>query len=175
MDIKEVKTLYEGKIFNVLKMTYINSENETIIRDIVRKSPCVVGLVFNTDLQKFIITKEFRVGQGRESFGFVAGMIDEYEDPFDAMVRELDEETGYQADYVYPLGYAHTSSGFTDEKIYYYFIEVAGSPLEQQLDSDENISIHYVTGKELKQMLIGNGLGNHAHACYLKAMLHSQI
>ena len=156
--VVEQEHQYDGVVFDVIKLTLEHDDGTRFKRNLVSKSECVVVLTYHKDKEKFLLTKEFRVGSMSESFGFVAGMIDKGETPESAAERELQEETGYgipsRGSKLMYLGNCFSSSGFTDERVHYYYAEVSGSPFPQQLDHDEKIELVEVTK---------NGLLNFVH------------
>lgn len=67
-----------------------------------------------------LLVEQFRVPLGRPCIELPAGLIGdtagaEDEDPFDAAARELEEETGYQAESMELLGEFHSSPGMVTE------------------------------------------------------------
>src|SRR6266536_1138664 len=64
---------------------------------------------------EIVMVKQFRVGSGETSLELPGGVVDHGEDPAAAVARELEEETGYRAERVLPLGvYSPNSAHFTN-------------------------------------------------------------
>lgn len=167
---------YDGRIFKCQEMAIELSDGTIITRNLVEKSSCVVALVRHKSRNTVFLTEEFRVGSLEEELGFVAGIVDEGEIDDEAVVRELEEETGYpveQVESIHFLGEGLTSSGFTNEKISYYYIEVDGEPKEQKLDHDERIKLIEVQFDDmLSYMNNGTISGNHAQVCTFKYLMN---
>ncbi|MEK5036263.1 NUDIX hydrolase [Paenibacillus sp. FSL R7-0302] len=166
---------YRSPIFEVIQQTLTVNGNK-IVRDVVMKSPCVVCIVHNIDFDTVVLTKEFRIGTFDEELGLIAGMIDKNEQPIQAAIRETIEETGYQPVAIEFLGNSNSSTGFTNERIHHFYVQVSGDRKEQDLDSDEYIAIEEKPFKKLPYLIDSGWIqGNHAHAAVLKAMFAGVI
>lgn len=164
--------VFEGKVFKVERRTIELEDGKTIMREVVVKNPVVVCIVNHLSQDSIILTKEYRVGSDEIEYGLVAGIIDEGEQPIDAVKREVLEETGYEAMGIDFLGDAYSSSGFTNEHVYYFYVEVNGEPKEQNLDSDESIDLFYAPVEGFENMFHNDMIkGNHAHTALLKSIL----
>ena len=64
--------------------------------DIGSKSIAVVMAVFNNDMTKILLSKEFRLGVNQYVQSFPAGLREDGESIYDAAKRELYEETGLE-------------------------------------------------------------------------------
>jgi 8-oxo-dGTP pyrophosphatase MutT (NUDIX family) len=87
----------------------------------------IITEVVNQDSgdKKFLMLRQRRIGHGGESLEFPAGMVDEdVADPLGVALKELQEETGLEADreQLFPLCHRplYSSAGLDDEAIYYY-------------------------------------------------------
>ena len=70
---------------------------------------------------KFLMVKQYRFGVEKSLLEFPAGLIDPNEDPMNTALRELQEETGYEASTIIDLGHLYLSPGYSDEITYLYF------------------------------------------------------
>ncbi len=66
------------------------------------------------------LVRQFRYPFGQELLELPAGKLEPGEEPFDAVRRELSEETGLEADSWRDLGFLYVSPGISTEKIYIY-------------------------------------------------------
>ena len=99
-----------------------------------------------------IFVKQFRYPMGTVMYEIPAGKIDPGEDKDVCAVRELSEETGYEADHWEYLGVIATTPGFTNEVIYLY----AATGLhrhEQHTDPDEFITVEAIPKEKLLSMI----------------------
>jgi ADP-sugar diphosphatase len=86
-----------------------------------------------TGVRKFLMLRQRRIGHGRDSLEFPAGMLDEdVDDALGVALRELKEETGLDAPRadLRPLADRplYTSSGLDDEAIHYFLCELTLAP-----------------------------------------------
>jgi 8-oxo-dGTP pyrophosphatase MutT (NUDIX family) len=165
----------EGAIYTDETRTIILDDNSKIVRDVIIKRPCVVALVkdVSTSTPFAVLVNEFRVGTMKNENGFPAGIVDEGEEPIQAIVREVIEETGMIPVKVEYLGDSYTSSGFTNEHIHHFYVEVDGkNQKEQELDHDEQITLVHIPFNDVFGYIeSGKLVGSHAHACLLKYIL----
>ncbi|MEM7248895.1 MAG: NUDIX hydrolase, partial [Acidobacteriota bacterium] len=76
-------------------------------------------LPFVTD-DRVVLIRQFRHAAGGFLWEAPAGKLDPGEHPDRCAGRELEEETGYRAGRLEPLGPILTTPGFTDERIHLY-------------------------------------------------------
>jgi ADP-ribose pyrophosphatase len=69
-----------------------------------------------------------------------AGTLEKGEDPANCARRELEEETGYRAAAIAPLGWFYTSPGILTEKMF-AFVATGLTPGPQALEENETISV----------------------------------
>ena len=67
-----------------------------------------------------LLVKQYRHAMGGWILEVPAGKLDDGEPPEDCAVREVEEEVGYRAGALVPLGAIFTTPGFTDEVIWLY-------------------------------------------------------
>lgn len=160
---------FDGVVYKSVGRTIKLDNGEVIKRDVIVKNECVVGVVRHKSKGKFIFAKEFRVGSMSQDIGAVAGIVDDGESPVESIAREVKEEIGYTPTSIASLGYAYSSSGYSNEKINYFFVDVDGEPEGQSLDRDEYIEILEIDSEELEKMIVNNEItSNHLLACLLK-------
>jgi ADP-ribose pyrophosphatase len=75
-------------------------------------------IVAITDADEVILVEQYRVPLGRSCLELPAGLIGDVEEGeplIEAAARELEEETGYRAGTIEPLGSFHSSPGMVSE------------------------------------------------------------
>ncbi|MPM63228.1 ADP-ribose pyrophosphatase [bioreactor metagenome] len=81
-----------------------------------------------------------------------AGIMNIAEEPDECALRELKEETGYEADIINSIFEFYTSPGFTNEKIYLFKAENL-TFTSTKFDEDEFIETIAVSKDEAKKMV----------------------
>ena len=112
------KRIYEGRTIN-LRVDKVTVVSGTSTREIVEhKGGAVIAAV--TDDNKIIMVKQFRKPMESPILEVPAGKLDGDEDPADAALRELSEETGYTAGKLEKLTEFYPSVGYTTEVLHIY-------------------------------------------------------
>jgi ADP-ribose pyrophosphatase len=90
-----------------------------------------------------LLLRQYRYATGGWLLEVPAGTLDGGEEPAACARREVEEETGFRAADVVPLGWIWSSPGFCDEKIW-LFLARGLAPSRQRLDDDELIEVERV-------------------------------
>ncbi|HEY7414052.1 MAG TPA: NUDIX hydrolase [Ktedonobacteraceae bacterium] len=113
-----------------------------------------VGIVPITSDGRFIINKQYKHGIGEEVLEFPAGGIDEHEqNPEDAALRELMEETGYSATRLEPLAHMLANPTGAVTRIWWFIAYDVQKTGEQKIDPIEVIENHLVTPDKLLELI----------------------
>lgn len=115
------KSVYNGKILDVRLDEVEIANGKKSFREVVEHSGGVVIVAIKGD--KILFVKQFRYPVKEIILELPAGKLERGEDPNIACERELEEETGYRANYWKSLGFIYTSVGFCDEKLYLYLAQ----------------------------------------------------
>lgn len=127
--IKEIRKKNNELLFSLLDTDVVSPDGNRLPNIVfIRGHACViVTLLKNRDTheEKFLMIRQWRIGNGHYSLEFPAGMLDEHvDDPVGVAIRELEEETGLKAsrDEIFALteNILYSSAGASDEGIYYY-------------------------------------------------------
>jgi len=153
MEIKKRERAYDG-YFKINKLT-VSQKGESFTREQFDRGHAVAALVFDTEKQEYILTRQFRIGTESELVEVVAGMIDEGEEPEESIRREIKEEIGYDVDRLQHLYSFYSSPGGNTEKVELYYAEVseqqeAGGGNEKE---HEQIEILRYSAQELETLV----------------------
>jgi ADP-ribose pyrophosphatase len=150
MQIVHRERAYDGH-FKLNKLTLKTQDGEELPREQFAPGHAVAALVFDTQRQQYVLTRQFRVGAEGELLEIAAGMIDKDESPETAVRRELHEELGYEIDQLTEIVTMWPSPGTSSETIAVFYAEVSrqtgqGGGLA---DEHEQIEIVHLTREEL--------------------------
>jgi nudix-type nucleoside diphosphatase (YffH/AdpP family) len=132
----------------------------------VKREDAVAVLIFNTDSEEFILTRQFRYpissAVKEQIIEVVAGKIDEGESAMETAIREVEEEVGYKITETttHLLASCFASPGYSSECFHIFFATVTnadkitkGGGLEEE---NEHIETVQMSMHEFKEM-ISNG------------------
>ena len=132
-------TEFRGKVLTLYRDTVLTPAGREAEREIVRHRGAV-AVAAVTGQGEIYLVRQYRYALGREFLEIPAGKLEPGEDPAEAALRELAEETGARAEKLEPLGVIIPTCGYSDEKIYLYLATglTAG---ETNFDEDEFLDI----------------------------------
>lgn len=136
------KPIFDGKIIKLQVDTVRLPNGSTATREIIRHPGAVAVLAIQDD--RMLVVEQYRKPLGRNQVEIPAGKLDPGELPMDAAIRELEEETGYRAHSLLPLGSFYTSPSFADEIIHLYVAEQLRAG-EAHTDVDEFLEMDRMT------------------------------
>lgn len=110
--------IYEGKILN-LKIETVELPNKMYSKREIVEHPNGVAIIPIVD-GSMIMVKQYRKAVDKVMLEIPAGILEVNEEPKEAALRELKEETGYEAEVIKYLMEFYTSPGYCDEKIYLF-------------------------------------------------------
>lgn len=157
LEEKELKrdNIFQGKIIDVDVELVELPNGETSTREVVHHQGAVCCLAIN-DQDQCLLVNQWREPIKRTSIEIPAGKVDDRDDSLlNAMKRELNEETGYQADYIEQLLTFYSTVGFSDEKLTLFYcdsLKIVDDKLPQ--DDDEFLQQMWVSLPEAKQMIL---------------------
>lgn len=185
--MKEFETIYvsdekeiSSGFLSLTQATYTLRNGNTIIRDQLHKMNKDNGNASNilpiTKDGKVLLVVQPRVHLARGvEVEVPAGLIDKDEDPKNAALRELREETGYTSDEVYFLKRTNQDEGCSSAQTYSYIALNCYKVGEPELDFDENIKVFECTFDEVKELVDMEyivGAGNIINILYSEKFLN---
>lgn len=143
-EVIESATPFTGSFFTVAVDRIRLPDGHVTNRDYVRHPGAAAVVALLGD--KVLLVRQNRHAVGTDLLEIPAGKLDVAgEPPEECARRELEEETGYQADHWAALGAFYTSPGFTDERFHLYAargLRVVAPPPET--DHGEPIAIEWM-------------------------------
>lgn len=126
--IKNKERVYQG-FMNVDKAQVQTKSGKIVSREISERGNAVCAILYNPKNNSIILTSQYRVGSNSDMLELVAGSLKDGEDPFDCIVREILEETGYESKSVEKVCDFYMSPGGSSEKMFLFYV-VAGNKIE---------------------------------------------
>ncbi|MFQ5349894.1 MAG: NUDIX domain-containing protein [Thermoanaerobaculia bacterium] len=127
------RTVYEGRVLKVgIDRVELPDGGTTELEVIRHSGASVVAPV--TDDGEILLVRQYRYATGQWLFEAPAGKLAAGETPESCARRELEEETGWRAAELVPLGSVWSSPGFTDELLHLFLargLETGTQALEE--------------------------------------------
>jgi ADP-ribose pyrophosphatase len=131
--------IYNGRVVNLRVDTVVVPGGRHFRREIVEHRGAVAIAAVDQD-GMVLIVRQFRKPAGRHLLELPAGTLEPGEDPLRCARRELQEETGYQAQQWDKLAGFYTSPGFSTEFLHLYLAREL-QPGGPAYEADEQIDL----------------------------------
>lgn len=145
---------YKGKVFSVRVGEVSIEGGGGATREIVEHSGGAAAVPVLDD-RSVILVRQFRIAIGKETLELPGGRLEPNDSPEQRALRELEEETGYQATSVVPAACFYSSPGFTDERIH-IFLAFGLKKVGQNLETGEHLRLVIMPLEDIRQKLSNN-------------------
>ena len=145
------RRVYEGQVINLRLDTLQIGTSVQATREIVEHRGAVVILPV-TRIQTVLLVRQWRQAAGKILLEAPAGTIEPDEQPEVTAQRELQEEVGYLATNLRPLGAFYTAPGFCNEFIYAYVATGLSRSILPQ-DADEDVHVEETALADLPSLI----------------------
>ncbi len=162
--------IFDGRILHVRRDTVLLPNGHQSTREVVDHpgGVCVLAL---DDQERVLVVSQFRYPYGEVLRELPAGKLEYGEDPAQAAIRELREETGAVAGTFQPLGELYPSPGYCGEIIRMYLARDLSFG-DTDPDEDEFLGLERVPFSQLvEQVLSGEIKDAKTIAAVLKVKL----
>lgn len=130
---------------------------------------CVLAVPITKEKQVLLI-EQYRHPIQQQSIEFPGGFIDKNETPETAIIRELQEETGYSFKGYHYLGKTYSNPGVLTNATHLFIATGGEKTSEQSLDANEEITIMLKPLEEVKTMVQTYQLKQSMHElCFYRA------
>jgi ADP-ribose pyrophosphatase len=113
-----------------------------------------------------VLVRQYRYATGGYLLEIPAGKLDPGEAPEACARREVEEETGYRAAELVPLGWIWATPGFADEKIWLY-LATGLTAARQALEDDEILTLETLPWREAVAKAAAGEIHDSKTACAL--------
>ncbi len=174
MDLIEKKLsseeIFDGVAIHLFRDEILLPNGNKGVREVIRHPGAVCVLPVTED-GNVIFVNQFRYALNKVTLEVPAGKLEPNEDPLEAGLRELSEETGLSAEKVDFLGDLYTTPALIDEVIHMYLARGL-SKGEQHLDEDEFVNtLEMPLEKAIEMVMSGEIRDSKTQTILLKAKL----
>ena len=145
------KELYRGRILHLVEEDVVLPTGQEITLEIFHHPGAAAVAVFHDGM--FFLIRQYRHAAGGYLWEVPAGTLDNHEAPLTCAHRELQEEAGFLAKKMEPLGKIFTVPGFCTECIY-LFLATDIQPTQATPELDEAIAeVRGFSPEEIMEMI----------------------
>ena len=154
--------VFKGAVFDVIEGT----DGRGRVRHGI-KCPdwaCVIPVLPDGRL---VMVEQVRWGTREPSLEAPGGCVDEGENGAEGARRECEEETGYTAREVLPLGWVHPNPAHQDNRFHMYLAYIADVQGAQRLDDSERVNVRIMSQAQVRDAI---DTGRMTHALHIVAI-----
>lgn len=133
----------------------------------VLEYPNWVNAVALTKENKILLVRQYRFAADIISLEIPGGVIDDGEEPEVAIVRELQEETGYSFESCELVATLYPNPATSTNKAFTYLLKGGTKTHEQHLDEHEILNVEEYTIEQVRQLLKDNKIDQALHVAGL--------
>jgi ADP-ribose pyrophosphatase len=145
------ETIFEGRVVHLVRDVVMLENGKETTREVV-KHPGGVCILALTDDNKVVMVRQFRYAHKIVQLEIPAGKLELGEDPKLCGIRELEEETGYEAGSFEYFGKMLPTPAYVGEVIYIYLAKDLRK-VGQKLDEDEFLEVVEIPFDEAIKMI----------------------
>ena len=167
--------IFDGKILHLFRDDIRLPNGKPAEREVIRHvgAVCVIPV---TEDGYAVMERQYRYPVDEVILEIPAGKLDSKEEDHEAAARrELEEETGYHAREMIPLGKFYPACAYSDETIWMYLAKGLEKG-DRHLDADEFLDVELIPLRDLvKQVLAGEIPDAKTQIAVLKAAAHEGL
>ena len=155
--------VFECRVFSIYESSCRSPHNELSTFTILDAADwaIVMPVLETAEGKKFVMVWQWRHGSQNMSLEFPGGVFEPGENPQDAAIRELREETGYRPGSIRKLGEFSPNPAIMSNKVHFFLAENLMNTGSQDLDADEFVTVELVS---VEAVCKGMGKPPYVHA-----------
>jgi ADP-ribose pyrophosphatase len=160
------RRVHDGRVVR-LDLEDVRLPNGNVVTLEIVRHPGAAAVVPVDDDGQAVLVRQYRHATGSWLLEVPAGKLDRPgEPPEDCARREVEEETGYRAGSLEPLGWIWTTPGFSDEKIW-LFLARDLTRTRAALEPDEVLTVTRLPLEEAARMALEGEIQDAKSVCAL--------
>ena len=160
------RSVHDGRVVKLSVEEVRLPNGHTVTLELIRH-PGAAAVVPVDREGNVILVRQYRHATGSWLLEVPAGTLDHPdEQPEECARREVEEETGYRAGRLIPLGWIWTTPGFTSEKIWLY-LALDLTPTRPDLEDDEVLTVESLPFAEAIRRAAGGEIVDGKSVCAL--------
>lgn len=163
--------LLDCRIFRVLSRQLYHPGRETQASFYIIDSHSWVNVLALTEDQQVVLVRQYRFGSEEFSIEPPGGVFEPGENPVEAGVRELLEETGYSGDRARIIGQVYPNPAILNNHCYFVLVENARKTNQTAWDEHEEIEVLTLPWREAVSMA---AKGEITHSLAVSALFYLQ-
>ena len=163
------EVIYDGKIIRVERERVLCPNGRNSYREVVRHNGGAAILCITKD-DRVLLERQFRYPYNEVIYEIPAGKLEKGEDPYQAALREFEEETGNKAESLEHLIDIYPTCGYSSEVIYLYLAKDYVKT-NTNFDVDEVIETEYIPLSDVLDMINSGKIKDAKTICALSAYL----
>jgi ADP-ribose pyrophosphatase len=152
-EILSTETIFDGRIVHLQRHKVRLPNGEEAVRELIVHQGAV-AIVAIDDEQQVLLVKQFRTGSQSILYEVPAGLLEKGEDPKEAAIREMREETGYRPYQIESIGGIYLSPAYNTEFVQLFFVRgYESDPERLENDKDEFVEVLRIPFSEAIAMI----------------------
>ncbi len=139
---------------------------------VVLDAPDWVNVIAVTKGGQVVLIRQFRFGTWGLTLEIPGGMVDPGEEPAVAAARELEEETGYRAARLAPLGFCHPNPAIQGNRLHTFLAEDCEQVHAGDPDEAEDICVELAPRDQIDTLIRG---GEITHSAVITAFSFERL
>ena len=136
-----------GQTLQLAIRTVVFDHSKTVEFEYIKRKNVALIIPLNAN-KDIVLLEQYRVAVDDFVLEFPGGKRNDDESIYDTAKRELEEETGFEANCFELIGTFYTAPHFTDEKIFVFLAQVERQK-QQKLENEEILKLKIMTFEEV--------------------------